>query len=168
MHISGRQGWALLFLWLGLFPAWVLPDAAEHVYNFWMFLSMRWGNQLNNLFGRSVLPTALGQLDLLLGFGFITSCVPAALSGTWKASRSPCDCWLGTGEHWSSFHVAGVVCFLTPDVKKEGESVREWQFSGFPTQMGDSFKTPYRQKRSFHCFLLISTEQPCLACSGCP
>jgi len=29
MHISGRQGWTLLLLWLGLFPARILPDAAD-------------------------------------------------------------------------------------------------------------------------------------------
>jgi len=42
-----------------------------------MCLSVRWGNQLNNLLARSVLPRAVAQLDLGLGCGFITRCVPA-------------------------------------------------------------------------------------------
>lgn len=90
------------------------------------------------------------------GLGFI----PAVLPATWEA-RSACHGWLGTGEHWGSFDVASAVRFLVLNVKEKGESVRELQCSASLTQMGDFFKTPYRQERSSYCFFYISPAQLC-------
>lgn len=57
--------------------------------------------------------------------------------------------------------VPGLGGFPALNVKEEGESVRELQHSALPMGMGAAFRTPYRQERSFDCFLLISPAQLC-------
>lgn len=97
-----------------------------------MCLSRRWGNQLNNLFGAMFCPELW---DLQLGFGLITGCVLWGCLGHERRQECLAGSWAALG----LFDLAGAGCFLTANVKEEGESVRELQLSGFP--MGDSFKT---------------------------
>lgn len=79
--------------------------------------------------------------DLQLGFGLIARCV---LWGCLGHERQQ-ECLAGSWAVLGLFDLAGAGCFVTPNVKEEGESVRELQLSGF--LMGDSFKTLYRQKK---------------------